>query len=78
MRPGWRGGGTVYALVYNPNPTRLLTEAAEVGCRTIGGLDMLAEQAVRQFEWWFGLRPSYDLFRRVAEQALPERKESQA
>ena len=76
--PGLAGGGTVYDLVYNPNPTRLLTEAAEVGCRTIGGLDMLAEQAVRQFEWWFGLRPSYDLFRRVAEQALPERKESQA
>ena len=72
------GGATVYDLVYNPSPTRLLTEAAEVGCRTIGGLDMLAEQAVRQFEWWFGLRPSYELFRRVAEEALRAAEESQA
>ena len=72
------GGTTVYDLVYNPSPTRLLAEAAEVGCRTIGGLDMLAEQAVRQFEWWLGSRPSYELFRRVAEEALQGHEESQA
>ena len=42
-------GKTVYDLVYNPGRTRLLREAATAGCETIGGLDMLVAQAVRQF-----------------------------
>ena len=64
------GGGTVYDLVYNPARTRLLRDAEAAGCRTIGGLDMLAAQAVRQFEWWFGARPSPDLFLDAARAAL--------
>ncbi|MDA1093285.1 MAG: type I 3-dehydroquinate dehydratase [Acidobacteria bacterium] len=64
------GGRTVYDLVYNPRRTRLLQDAAAAGCRTIGGLDMLVAQAVRQFEWWFGTRPSSDLFMTAALAAL--------
>ena len=67
------GGATVYDLVYNPTRTRLLRDAEAAGCRTIGGLDMLAAQAVRQFEWWFGKRPSNDLFLRTAREALAAR-----
>ena len=67
------GGGTVYDLVYNPARTRLLRDAEAAGCRTIGGLDMLAAQAVRQFEWWFGTRPSTDSFLRAAREALAAR-----
>ena len=67
------GGATVYDLVYNPARTRLLREAAAAGCRTIGGLDMLAAQAVRQFEWWLGTRPSTGLFLRAAREALAAR-----
>ena len=67
------GGGTVYDLVYNPARTRLLRDAEAAGCRTIGGLDMLAAQAVRQFEWWWGARPSTDLFLRAAREALAAR-----
>ena len=63
-------GGTVYDLVYNPAWTRLLREAAAAGCDTIGGLDMLVAQAVRQFEWWSGSRPPADLFRTAALAAL--------
>ncbi len=29
----------------------------ELGCQTIGGLDMLVAQAHEQFEWWTGARP---------------------
>ena len=70
------GGSTVYDLVYNPARTRLLRDAAAAGCRTIGGLDMLAAQAVRQFEWWCGTRPSTDLFLRAARAALAARNEN--
>ena len=66
------GGKTVYDLVYNPGRTRLLREAATVGCETIGGLDMLVAQAVRQFAWWSGTRPSAELFRTAAVTALGE------
>jgi shikimate 5-dehydrogenase len=71
------GGRTVYDLVYNPGRTRLLQEAAAAGCRTIGGLDMLVAQAVRQFEWWRGVRPSSELFKTTALAALDARSAEQ-
>jgi 3-dehydroquinate dehydratase/shikimate dehydrogenase len=71
------GGRTVYDLVYNPQRTRLLQDASAAGCRTIGGLDMLVAQAVRQFEWWFGTRPSTDVFKSAALAALGPEVEEQ-
>ncbi len=72
--PALTGGAIVYDLVYNPTRTRLLREAAAAGCRTIGGLDMLAAQAVRQFEWWLGTRPPIGLFLHAAREALTARE----
>ena len=63
-------GRVVYDLVYNPLETRLMADASRAGCETIGGLDMLVAQAVRQFAWWTGVTPSADLFRQAAEQDL--------
>lgn len=63
-------GQLVYDLVYNPAPTRFLAEAAGAGCETIGGLDMLVAQAVRQFAWWTGRRPSGYRFREAARREL--------
>jgi 3-dehydroquinate dehydratase/shikimate dehydrogenase len=71
------GGHTVYDLVYNPGRTRLLRDAAAAGCRTVGGLDMLVAQAVRQFEWWFETRPSSELFKTAALAALGAHGEEQ-
>ena len=70
-------GRYVYDLVYNPPATRLLREAASVGCQTIGGLDMLVAQAQEQFRWWTGTRPPAGVMRdaalkRLAEFALDE------
>lgn len=48
------GARWVYDLVYNPIETRLIKEAREVGCQTLGGLEMLVAQAKIQFEMWTG------------------------
>lgn len=45
----------VMDIVYAPRRTRLLAEAGQAGCRTVGGLDMLLYQGVAQFELWTGL-----------------------
>ncbi len=47
-------------LVYTPLETRLLKEAADVGCVTVDGLGMLLHQAAPAFERWFGRRPDVD------------------
>jgi 3-dehydroquinate dehydratase/shikimate dehydrogenase len=50
------GARCVYDLIYNPRATRLLREAREAGCETLGGLEMLMAQARLQFELWTGRR----------------------
>ncbi len=47
-------------LVYTPLRTRLLEEAAAIGCTTVDGLGMLLHQAAPAFERWFGIRPDVD------------------
>jgi 3-dehydroquinate dehydratase/shikimate dehydrogenase len=59
-------GRVVYDLVYNPALTRLLKEAANAGCQTIGGLDMLVAQAEDQSARWLGRRPPANLMRQAA------------
>ncbi len=65
-------GTYVYDLLYNPIETRLLREAAARGCETIGGLDMLVEQAQEQFFWWTGVRPVQGVMREAALARLAE------
>jgi 3-dehydroquinate dehydratase/shikimate dehydrogenase len=65
-------GRLVYDLVYNPTTTRLLREAASVGCDTIGGLEMLVAQAHEQFRWWTGARPLPGVMRAAALRRLSE------
>src|SRR6185503_4631902 len=48
----------VYDLIYNPIETRLMREAHAVGCKTLGGLEMLIAQAKLQFELWTGKKPT--------------------
>ncbi len=46
--------GIVLDMVYNPHETELLKNAKAQGCTVIHGIDMLLEQAARQFEIWTG------------------------
>jgi 3-dehydroquinate dehydratase/shikimate dehydrogenase len=65
-------GRYVYDLVYNPSITRLLRDAAEMGCETIGGLEMLVAQAHEQFQTWTGTRPPTGVMREAALKRLAE------
>jgi 3-dehydroquinate dehydratase/shikimate dehydrogenase len=62
-------GRIVYELVYAPAETPLLKRAHQAGCETIGGIEMLAAQAERQFELWTGQCPPPGLFRNVSTAA---------
>ena len=65
-------GRYVYDLIYNPQATRLLRDAASLGCQTSGGLDMLVAQAQEQFNWWTGSRPHAGVMREAALTRLAE------
>jgi 3-dehydroquinate dehydratase/shikimate dehydrogenase len=60
----------VYDLIYNPEETRLIREAKTAGCKTLGGLDMLIGQAIRQFEIWTGETPSRETMEAAARKRL--------
>jgi 3-dehydroquinate dehydratase/shikimate dehydrogenase len=65
-------GTLVYDLIYNPRTTRLLREAQQAGCTTIGGLDMLVGQAEEQFHWWTGARAARGIMHAAAVRKLGE------
>jgi shikimate dehydrogenase len=50
-------GTLVYDLVYTPRRTALLKTAQLRGCQTLGGLQMLIEQARPSFRYFFGKLP---------------------
>ncbi|HAA89345.1 MAG: Shikimate dehydrogenase [Thermoanaerobacterales bacterium 50_218] len=57
-------------LVYNPPRTRLLSGAAERGCRVLSGLGMLVYQGALAFELWTGKKAPVSLMRSVLEEQL--------
>ncbi len=67
---GWGPGTVVFDTIYNPVQTRLLREAREAGCVTIGGVEMFVRQAAMQFKLWTGQDAPVDTFRRVVLERL--------
>lgn len=47
-------GSFVYDLIYTPRKTKLLKEAKQAGCQTLGGLEMLIAQARPSFKLFYG------------------------
>ena len=68
-----RPGSAVYDLVYRPRFTSLLRLAAERGCTTIEGIEMLIEQGAGSFELWTGTPAPVAVMRTAAYQALAGR-----
>lgn len=65
-----RGARLAYDLVYNPNETRFLREAEQVGCETLGGLSMFVAQAAEQFRLWTGREAPSNVMHAAAVEAL--------
>ena len=53
----------VFDVIYNPLETQLMKDAANIGCQTLSGLDMLVNQGVLAFEWWTGKTPNNQLMK---------------
>jgi shikimate dehydrogenase len=66
----WKKDLTVVDIVYNPLQTRLLTEAAGRGAKTISGLEMLVWQGAAAFELWTGKKAPIEVMRAAAIRAL--------
>ncbi len=64
------GARIAYDLVYNPHETCFLREARHVGCKVIGGLQMLVGQAAAQFELWTNETATQDVMREAAKKQL--------
>lgn len=55
----FRSGQVAYDLVYTPEQTRFLQDAAARGAKTVGGMPMLRGQAARAFRLWTGVDAAY-------------------
>jgi shikimate dehydrogenase len=67
-------GITVMDIVYHPHETLLLRYAAEKGCRTVYGIDMLLYQGVKQFELWTGVKAPENVMRDSLVRHLEKRR----
>ena len=66
------GARCIYDLIYNPAETKLLREAREVGCETLGGMEMLVAQAKLQFELWTGRKARLHQDQSIWSQTSPQ------
>ena len=69
-------GTLVVDIVYAPEVTPLLREAASRGLRTLGGLSMLVYQGALGFELWTGVPAPVDVMFDAAKAALSARSEA--
>ena len=69
-----KNGMIVMDIVYNPLITRLLKEAAEIGCKTVDGAGMFVYQGAFQFELWTGKPAPLGEMRKAVVDALTKEK----
>jgi shikimate dehydrogenase len=66
----WPGSAALFDILYHPWPTRLAEVAQAAGVPVIGGLELLAAQAVGQIELMTGRVVDVGILRAAGEQAL--------
>ncbi|MGG1697364.1 shikimate dehydrogenase [Bacillus zhangzhouensis] len=57
-------------IVYNPIETKLLSEAAGLGLKTVDGVGMFVGQAARAFELWTGITPDIEKMKSIVIEKL--------
>lgn len=60
----------VYDLIYNPPKTRLLSQAEEIGAKTLNGMGMLLYQGALAFTIWTGKEAPIEVMARALEEEL--------
>lgn len=60
----------VFDVIYNPLRTKLMKDSIDIGCKALGGLDMLINQGVIAFEWWTNKKPNAELMRKSITEFL--------
>jgi shikimate dehydrogenase len=60
-----------YDIVYNPRETTFIKQGKSVGCRTIGGLEMLVHQGAESFRIWTGLPFPTELIMNTLDEVYP-------
>ena len=65
-----RRGCVVYDMVYNPQETPLLAQAADAGALAVGGLPMLVHQGAAAWSMWTGRDAPIEIMLQAAKEAL--------
>ncbi len=60
----------VFDIVYNPQNTKLLKEAAKAGAKTIDGVMMLVYQGAEAFKIWTGKNPPVEVMEKAVREKL--------
>jgi shikimate dehydrogenase len=63
-------GTIVYDLIYVPNPTKLLRQAATRGAIALDGLEMLVQQGAAALELWLQRPVPVDVMRQSLRRVL--------
>lgn len=62
---------TVIDIIYNPGESLLLKKATEKGCQVQNGIGMLVWQAVKAWEFWWGIQPPVEQMYKTIKASLP-------
>ena len=69
----FKEGQVVMDLVYNPSETRFMKLARASGATTVGGDEMLLQQAAKSFELWTGVAMPLEKVRAVLHRHIQEK-----
>ncbi|MFQ3617648.1 MAG: shikimate dehydrogenase [Cyanobacteriota bacterium] len=70
MKSGMKSGAIAYDLIYTPNPTLFLQQAAALGAMPISGLEMLVQQGAAALRLWLGQEVPVEVMRQALIEQL--------
>ena len=68
----------VMDMIYNPLRSRLLQEAAAIGCRVLNGIPMFVYQGALQFKLWTGKEAPLAVMMQAVKEALAPQPEAES